>query len=224
MSKKNYYEILEIPSTASRDDVASGYSQVKLAYSPDSPAMYSLLCEDECRTMMAQIEEAYSILHDPKKREEYNLAHDIQNTYPASSSDPVSVNLRDTIVDEARTIPENPQVKDEVSINRLVAQKKFSLDYSIDEEFEKEIEQTTEFSGELLKKIREYRNVTILRLSEMTKISKTYLACIEEENIDKLPAVAYVRGFIFQYAKCLKLPPDLVATSYIYRIKKLKEE
>ena len=224
MSTKNYYDILGIPTTASRDEVASGYQQAKLAYSPDSPAMYSLLGEDECRAMLTKIEEAFSILHDPKKRVEYNQAHGIQSSYPSSNSDPVSVNLRETLLGENRTATETPVVKEEVKINRLVAQKKFALEYEINEEFEKEIEQATEFTGEFLKKIREYRNVTIQRLSEMTKISKTYLSCIEEENIDKLPAVAYVRGFIFQYAKCLKLPPDLVATSYIYRIKKLKEE
>ncbi len=220
---KNYYEILGIPTTATQSEIADGYQQAKLAYSPDSPAMYSLLSEDECRAMIVQIEEAYTILFNSKKREEYNNAHGIQNSFTAATIKEKETEPVGPASEEESTL-EKPPLKEEVKINRLVAQKKFALDYEIDEEFEKEIEQTTEFTGEFLRKIREYRNVSIPRLSEMTKISKNYLTCIEDENISKLPAVAYIRGFIFQYAKCLKLPPDLVATSYIYRIKKQKEE
>ena len=57
----------------------------------------------------------------------------------------------------------------------------------------------------------------------MTKISKTYLQYIENEDVEKMPAIVYVRGFVYQYAKVLKLNPDLVANSYLQRIKALKE-
>lgn len=222
MSDKNYYEVLGVPTTASRNEIANGYQQAKMAYSPDGTAMYSLLGEDECREILTQIDEAFAILYDQKKREEYNNAHGIQNVFPHQMSVTLQNQISNNGDDDRIYIEEKPKSNEDTKINRLVAQKKFALDYNIDEEFEKEIEQTTEFTGEFLKKIREYRNVTISRLSEMTKISKTYLQCIEEEDISRLPATAYIRGFIFQYAKCLKLPPDLVATSYIYRIKQLK--
>ena len=102
--------------------------------------------------------------------------------------------------------------------------KKFSLSYEKNPQFEQEIEKTTEFSGAFLKKIREYRQVDISRMSDMTKVSKTYIGCLEKEDLKNLPALVYVRGFVYQYAKCLKLNPDLVATSYLYRIKKLQKE
>ena len=89
---------------------------------------------------------------------------------------------------------------------------------------EQEIEETEEFSGEFLKKIREYKQVTIPRLADMTKVSKTYLMNIEEEKLDGLPALVYVRGFVYQYAKCLKLNPELVANSYLARIKRSQED
>jgi cytoskeletal protein RodZ len=98
------------------------------------------------------------------------------------------------------------------------------LDYVKDPQFEQEIENCTEFSGEFLKKIREYRNVDIIRMADMTKVSKTYLQNIEKEDTRNLPALVYVRGFVYQYAKCLKLNPELVATSYLYRLRRLKEE
>jgi cytoskeletal protein RodZ len=61
-------------------------------------------------------------------------------------------------------------------------------------------------------------------MSEMTKVSKTYIKNIEDEDTTRLPAIVYVRGFVYQYAKCLKLNPDLVATSYTYRLKNQKSE
>ena len=59
-------------------------------------------------------------------------------------------------------------------------------------------------------------------MADMTKISKTYIRSIEADDFDKLPADVYTRGFVYQYAKCLKLNPDLVATSFIHHIRQLK--
>ena len=56
----------------------------------------------------------------------------------------------------------------------------------------------------------------------MTKISKTYIKNIEADDFSKLPADVYTRGFVYQYAKCLKLNPDVVAKSYIYNLRQLK--
>ena len=59
-------------------------------------------------------------------------------------------------------------------------------------------------------------------MAEMTKISKTYIRNIEDDEIAKLPADVYTRGFVYQYAKCLKLNPDVVAKSYIHHLRQLK--
>lgn len=220
MTDRNYYEVLGVPTDASPEEISRGHQQARLAFSPDGAAMYSLLSEDECAQMLELIDEAFSILYDSRKRSEYDKAKGITNQAVENSS------IEDfNLQEKLNSIAEQPAPKknDETKINRLVAKKRFSLDYDVNEDFEKEIEQTTEFTGEFLKKIREYKNVTIDRLSDMTKISRSYLVSIEEENIEKLPANAYTRGFIYQYAKCLKLSPDLVASSYSYRLKNLRE-
>ena len=41
---------------------------------------------------------------------------------------------------------------------------------------------------------------------------------IEAENITELPARVYTRGFVYQYAKCLKMDPEEVAASYMNRV------
>ena len=78
------------------------------------------------------------------------------------------------------------------------------------------------YTGEFLHRVREYKKVTVERMAEMTKISKTYIRNIEGDEFSKLPADVYTRGFVYQYAKCLKLNPDLVATSYIQHLRELK--
>lgn len=108
------------------------------------------------------------------------------------------------------------------NMTKLVAQQRFALDYVVNADFEKEIEETTEFTGELLKKIREYKNITIERLADMTKVSPMNIRYIESEDFTKLPASVYVRGFVYQYAKCLKLKPEPVANSFTARMKKVK--
>ena len=69
-----------------------------------------------------------------------------------------------------------------------------------------------------LRKVREARNVPVEEMSEFTKISKAYLIAIEEENYAKLPAAVYLRGFIIQISKYLRLPHEKVATAYMDRV------
>lgn len=114
--------------------------------------------------------------------------------------------------------------KREVRVSKFSANQRFALNYTKDATFEQEIENASKFTGEFLKQIREYKNVSIERMSDMTKISKTYIRYIESDDHEKLPAAAYVRGFVFQYAKCLKLSPEIVATSYTHHIKTLNLE
>ncbi|RLA64099.1 MAG: hypothetical protein DRQ88_06470 [Epsilonproteobacteria bacterium] len=200
---KNYYEILEVPTNSDPDKIYQAYLRQKQTYAQDNLAVYSLLSKDECDRFLNLVEEAFEIIGEPEKRQKYDYARGLNQ-------------------DQKKGLYQNQAVKNptpERQISKLVARKKFDLEFSVDENLEKEIESTTEFTGTFLKKIREYRNVDIPRLAEMTKISKTYINNIEEENYAALPAAVYIRGFVYQYAKCLKLNPDLVASSYTKRLK-----
>ena len=61
-------------------------------------------------------------------------------------------------------------------------------------------------------------------MSAITKISKSYLMAIEEDNFAKLPAAVFLRGFVFQIARVLKLPADKVASAYIARYHKQSQK
>lgn len=251
---KNYYEVLEIPSTARSEEIYHSYQRAKSAYSSDSLALYSLMSTEECRNVLELVEEAYSILSDPMKRKRYDEARGINREFNAlhynvladrvaphrsephnvaqNNSSTVSSMLREEFIlnnqnsapiSNGEMSPKAAQtLSNTTNVTKLVTQKRFALDYVINAEFEREIEETTEFTGDFLRKIREYKSVDLERLSDMTKVSRLYLQAIESEDYDKLPASVYVRGFVFQYAKCLKLKPEVVANSYVGRMKKLK--
>lgn len=220
---KNYYEILEIPEDASPEEIHKGYIRAKNAYSQDSLALYSLMSPEECNEVLNLIEEAYTILSEPNKRRQYDSARGLNtNEFHRVVSPQASAGFDSK--DEDHTLSNKNQSSGRNSMTKIVAQNRFSLEYEINPEFEKEIEQATDFTGEFLKKIREYKGVEINRMADMTKVSKTYIRNIEEEAFEKLPASVYVRGFVYQYAKSLKLNPELVANSFLFRLKKAKGE
>jgi curved DNA-binding protein CbpA len=226
--KKNYYEVLEIATNASPQEIEGAYVRARNAYSGDSVALYSLMTKDECDAVLGQIEEAYSVIGFPEKRREYdrlrgfNQSGFAQNyASPAPSGNSASFESRANDKIQYEDFGSNLI---EAKVSKITAQKKFGLEYTEDSEFDKTIADTTDFNGALLKKIREYKNVTIERMAEMTRISKTHINAIENEDLAKLPADVYVRGYVYQYAKVLKLNPDTVAASYLINFKKLKNQ
>lgn len=240
--KKNYYEVLEIPMGASPQEIERAYTRARNAYSGDSVALYSLMSQAECDAILNQIEEAYAILGFPEKRREYDRVrgfnHAPRNPFEESVATPHMMerpapaptrndDFKDTQLPAQEARP-NFQYEDygsnlqEAKVSKVQALKKFSLDYTVDPAMEQKIEQSTDFTGPYLRQIREYKNVDMARLVEMTRISRTHLEAIESDNIGKLPADVYTRGFVAQLAKVLKLNPDLVATSYLHHIKRLK--
>jgi len=82
----------------------------------------------------------------------------------------------------------------------------------------------TVFSGALLRAVRESQGTSLDQISERTKVGTNYLRCIEEDEFEKLPAAVYVRGFVTEFAKCLRLDPEQVSQSYLRRYKARMDE
>jgi|LNFM01.1.fsa_nt_gb flagellar biosynthesis protein FlhG len=80
-----------------------------------------------------------------------------------------------------------------------------------------ELTPESEFSGSLLRAVREARGVDLRELSSRTKIPLTSLRAIEEELYESLPPAVYLRGFVSEIARQLKLDVDQVARSYLRR-------
>ena len=68
-----YYDILRVPEDADDKEIKAAYRQAALAYHPDHmPKGVSKRMRDDAAQAWMEIQEAFSVLGDPAKREEYD--------------------------------------------------------------------------------------------------------------------------------------------------------
>jgi flagellar biosynthesis protein FlhG len=89
----------------------------------------------------------------------------------------------------------------------------------LQEELQREIGPETEFTGSLLRKVRESQGLELADISAKTKIARAHLHAIEDERFDDLPALVYTRGFLVELAKQLRMDPLHVQKTYLRRMR-----
>lgn len=211
-NEQTYYELLEVSPDAAQDEIHRAYQRAKETYSPDSPALYTMFTREEALELSKLIEEAYQVLSNKSKRRDYDLqlvghsklsADDLSYDSQALSDDTQSAKPRQSLNTET------PKGHKKTRFGS----------YEVKNEMEDAIENTMEWDGSFLRKVRVYKNVSIEQLSEETKISKSYLQAVEDNNFEKLPARVFIRGFVVQMAKALGLDENKVAKSYMNMVK-----
>lgn len=198
---KTYYDILELSSNAGANDIQKAYEKTKEAYSPSSPALYTIFTPEEAQELNSLIDAAFSVLSNPIRRAEYDKS--IKKEFS------IKDNINE-IIDESDSSKNLERFTDMENLGKT----QFGT-YNIDPNFEEKIKTTDIFDGELLQKIRHYKNINLEQLSEKSKISKSYILAIESHDFESLPAKVFVRGFIVQIAKLMNLDPTLVSSTYI---------
>lgn len=210
---QNFYEILEVSPSAPQDEIRRAYHKAKETYSPNSPAIYSMFTTEEAQEINKMIEEAFIVLSNHESRRQYDqtlkktaVGSDFtQNRTQSEGKKPEPSHLS--------IVPTIPKDHNKTPFGT----------YKKDDQFEEEIKLTTDYSGEFLKKIREYKCVDLDSLSERTRISSTYLKAIEADRYSDLPAPVFVRGFIVHIAKSLGLNENIVVNSYMSKFKSNKK-
>lgn len=222
---QTYYEILEIRPDAPENEIHRAYLKAKDTYSPDSPALYTMFSPEEAHELSRLIEEAYSVLSNHAARREYdhrllgrnNEVYAIQqNTRPSNTQ-----TFNYTKVKSDKVTTPYPSSKEQVPAG--FAKCKFGI-YKINPDFEKLIEDTHEFTGEFLAKIRSYKQISLEDLSDDIRVSRSYLRAIEGDEYSGLPADVFVRGFVLQYAKALGLSAEPVANSYMKILRNVRKK
>lgn len=69
--------------------------------------------------------------------------------------------------------------------------------------------------GEELKRERELREITLLEVSESTKISLRHLEALERNAFEKLPGGVFNRGFVRAYSKFIGVDPESMVDAYM---------
>lgn len=206
-TKINYYEILEVGPHSPHHEVTTAYERLRSTYSGENPAIYSIFTENEAREYLRLVEEAYSVLGNKTLR-----------------------SLYDEKIGQGKTTPEVVSFEALQTESKTVfneAPKKissFKFNYSKDPVIEDFITHHKDWRGADLKKIRDYKKVTLDQMSQITKISAFYVNAIEEMNLGHLPAQVFVRGYVNQISKTLGLNDKVVCDSYMKNIKAQGEQ
>lgn len=75
-------------------------------------------------------------------------------------------------------------------------------------------QETTISIGEQLRNQRKARGISLVEVSEHTKIGKKYLEALEEGSYDAMPCETYIQGFLRAYAKYLELDDESLIRQY----------
>jgi len=196
LSEMSHYEVLEIAPEAGAEDVERAYRLALATYGEDSLATYSVYDEVEAEGLRERIEMAYQVLRDPERRLDYD--RETGGLGPVTAAVEIALQLAEE-EEEVRLAPDAvaPEIETFDDVEEDVA---------------------SDFDGARLRRARLRRGIGIERVATVTKISASYLRCIEEEQFSELPAAVYVRGFVTAYARCIGLDPERVTAGYMDRL------
>jgi curved DNA-binding protein CbpA len=222
----SFYDVLEIAPDAKAEEIRESYLRLKIAYGKDSLAHYTLLDKSETESLLKRIENAYNVLSHSERRKQYDQSFakfDFNAQQEEFSDDPLIAprtdfstptqnrNMQASVAseNEAAATSSHPTTTEPPKENRA-------------DPLDLEVANETEWHGEFIKKVREARGLTVEDIAESTKISRKYVNAIESETYAQLPAPVFVRGFIVQICKTLRVPPDTASLKYMERFNKAR--
>lgn len=189
--RSTLYDTLGLSRGATDEEVRRASRRQRELFSADSLPLSGVVFGDDLAREQAKIAEAHDTLLDPVRRRAYDLS-----VFPEPESSA-----------EAQVRGEASAMADELEMMRA--------------ELAREITPETQFTGMLLRRVRESQGKELTDLSNRTKISVSFLQAIEEEEYTLLPALVYTRGFVQEVAKLLGLDPTQVARTYVTRMRQI---
>jgi curved DNA-binding protein CbpA len=186
IDEQTYYEILEVNPTATPKEIQKAYEHAKETFHTDSLAVYSLFTEQEIQQILVAIEEAYRVLMDEALRKSYDQSH-----YQILGQQRVETPLEISVPLREK---KPPPASADIPIHG-------------GEEI---------YRGKALKQIRERMGIDLETIAQETRINLKTLELIEGEDLEKLPPLVYLKGFLKGYAQSLGLNPHKVVEDYVH--------
>src|SRR3989344_2128251 len=195
-NRHNYYEILEITENATQQEIHLAYENAKMTYSSENKALNSVFSVSEASELRTLIEEAYEVLSNNTYRNIYEKRM-LANTF---AEDELTVEAIKIASEDLFQKAAPPQIVIETANQSIV-----------NSDFENELATKKEWTGQDLKKAREYRKLSFDELTDITKINPWYIAALEDMDPANLPVEVFVRGYVIQISKALGLKEKIVA-------------
>ncbi len=205
--KKNLYLVLDLTSKCTQNEILHAYNRAKSTYSRDSLATYSLYDEDAKESILREIEDAYHLLCDPRRRRQYDISMGYAEGEPEEISTPSGV----------------PHTSSPTPTAIKAHKKKLEITPHIRVEanpaFEKEIQEAHSMSGSFLRSIRLYRGFTEEQIASLILLKPNHVIAIEEEKPLNLHHPVYLRGHLMLICEALQIPNAAeLAKNYIQRL------
>jgi curved DNA-binding protein CbpA len=202
----NYYEILDVTHDAAFFEIRHAYNAAMQMYRADSLVSYSFFSLEERQEILNLLEKAYLTLINGKERKNYDKEL-IQLGILENVGGRAGAKRSAGIYDASRQWGRAVVLKN----NTTTLKEKVAQNKRINEILSKQ-----EINGADLKAIRNELGVAIEKIAGETKIRMDYLISIEENKVKRLPAAAFLKGFIKSYLKCLCIEPsDDVCVRYM---------
>jgi flagellar biosynthesis protein FlhG len=189
--EQTYYEILETEPGVSDEEVRRAFRALKEIYGASSPVVAGLYDEQELADLHARANAAHDTLFAPERRRLYDLALPEADLARAVRAAAANSTRRPDLDGPATPVD--------------------------DRHDSTEIEMGEDVSGAVLRKIREARGIELGDIAQRTKISERHLLAIEEERFSDMPAAVYVRGYVMEYARSIRIDPQRAVESYLRR-------
>lgn len=195
----NYFELLNLPNGANSEQIHQAYLQLTSVYSYGSTAIYGAISDKEREWILKNIQEAYETLVHNDTRGEY-IRHspridneNISLPPPGVVNKPYQADFDNTDIDHTKNssgagIGASPDI---LAKSRI--------------------------TGSHLRNIRLARGTTLEEIANQTKIKKSYLEAIEQDDFKSFAEPVFMKGFIKSYAKALRLDANEICEKYLAR-------
>ena len=204
----SYYEILEIPVEASSYEIREAYKEALSIYTEDSLTTYSLFADDERDKILGKVEEAFLTLIDEVKRADY----DRMLVDSGRLDEQILLGKRRGKTEQL--FPSN-KVTYSNAVSNMVRKKIEEKDV---EHIARKILSEERVSGTDLKRLREAIGIRQEEVFEITRITVSVLDAIENDQLDNLHPLIYLKNFLKQYAEILQLDSEKVIEGYTKNI------
>jgi hypothetical protein len=208
-AQQNHYEALEVSFDALPLEIRRAYKKAVALYEDNAIASYSFFSEEERKEILACIEKAYMTLINAEARSAYDRSLTALGILGEPNVDRDRTKEPVAIYDFQKTRGYSPSPALRIDELKSLAVQNPAIQNILAQE---------SLAGADLKKLRMCLQVSLEDISHQTNIRIDILHAIEDENVDLLPPMVYLKGFLKAYSRCLALDEQVVVIAYLKKI------